>query len=153
MADLRSLAADAGLTDIETYRQSGNLVASIAGPATAAGVALRAAIAAAGALDPAIATRTASQMRAAVDRCPFEDHDAVHVSFLVDGARRAAPSIHPSDFEPEQWSVSGRQTYLLLPNGMGRSKLAAAFAGGRAGAESTVRNWRTVTALADLAAR
>lgn len=153
MAELRALAEDSGLRDVETYLQSGNLVATVRGSAATAGEALRSAIAGATGLDPAIATRTATQMRAVIDRCPFDQHDDVHVSFLVDGATRAAPTIHPSDFEPEQWSVSGRQTYLLLPNGMGRSKLAAALSKGRAGALATVRNWPTVIALADLAAR
>jgi len=152
MADLRAVAADVGLTDVETYLQSGNLVATVAGSAPAAGEALRAALADATGLDIALATRTATQLRDVIDRCPFEDVDDVHVSFLVDGARRTAPTIHPSDFDPEEWSVSGRQTYLLLPNGMGRSKLAAALARGRSGAESTVRNWRTVTKLAHLTA-
>lgn len=151
MADLRALARDVGLTDPETYLQSGNLVATITGSGREAAESLRAAIAGATKLDPAIATRRAHHLRAVVDRCPFEDTDDVHVSFLVDGATRAAPTIHPSDFEPEQWSVSGRQTYLLLPNGIGRSKLAAALTKGRSGAEATVRNWRTVTALADMA--
>jgi uncharacterized protein (DUF1697 family) len=152
MADLRALAESTGLTNVETYLQSGNLVATTRGSASAAGAALRAAVADATSLDPGIATRSASQMRAVVERCPFEQHADVHVAFLVDGATRIAPTVHPSDFEPEQWSVSGRQTYLLLPNGIGRSKLATALSKGRAGALATVRNWRTVTALARLAA-
>ena len=89
---------------------------------------------AAATLDPAIATRTASRMRAVVDRCPFEQHEDVHVSFLVDGATSVAPTVHPSDFEPERWSVSGRQTYLLLPERHRPSKLAVALSKGRAGA-------------------
>lgn len=151
MADLRAIALEQGMTDVETYLQSGNLVASVTGSPTDAAAALRQGIAAATSLDPGIATRTAAQLAAVVERCPFDDEDDVHVSFLLDGARRTAPTVHPSDFEPEQWAVSGRQTYLLLPGGIGRSKLAAALARGRGGAESTVRNWRTVTRLAELA--
>lgn len=148
MADLREIATDLGFGDVETYVQSGNLIATVEGPAGDAGERLRESIAASTEVAPAVATRTATQMRSIVDRCPFDDTDDVHVSFLVDGAPRMAPAVHPSDFEPEKWAVNGRQTYLLLPDGIGRSKLAAAFAKGRQGESSTVRNWRTVTALA-----
>ncbi|MFV0308955.1 MAG: DUF1697 domain-containing protein [Desertimonas sp.] len=148
MADLRAIATGLGFEDVETYVQSGNLIATVDGPVGDAGERLREAIAASTSVAPAIASRTAAQMRSVVERCPFDDTDNVHVSFLVDGAHRMAPTVHPSDFEPEKWAVGGRQTYLLLPDGIGRSKLAAAFANGRFGAASTVRNWRTVSTIA-----
>ena len=71
MADLRAIATEEGLRDVETYLQSGNLVATVQGSAVAAGAALRTAIATATGLDPAVATRTAAQMRDVVERCPF----------------------------------------------------------------------------------
>jgi uncharacterized protein (DUF1697 family) len=47
--------------------------------------------------------------------------------------------------------VVGREVYLHLPAGIGRSKLAADLAR-RGGPEGTTRNWRTVTTLVELAA-
>ena len=41
--------------------------------------------------------------------------------------------------------------YLCLPLGMGNSKLAS-YVARRIGASMTVRNWNTVTTLAELAA-
>ena len=52
---------------------------------------------------------------------------------------------------PEAATVVGREVYLLLPDGIGRSKLPGAVARRLGGASTTVRNWRTVTTLRDMA--
>ena len=54
-------------------------------------------------------------------------------------------------FAPEELTVAGREVYLYLPGGIGRSALAEALARPRS-TDATVRNWRTVTKLVDLAA-
>ena len=41
----------------------------------------------------------------------------------------------------------GREVHLLLPGGIGRSKLAAALTDRKLGAVATVRNWNTVKKL------
>lgn len=61
----------------------------------------------------------------------------------VGGANRLAP---------EQLVVGERELYLHLPDGMGRSRLAAELARRRGDVEITIRNWRTVTKLLELAA-
>ena len=47
-------------------------------------------------------------------------------------------------------TVVGREIYLHLPGGMGRSKLMAEL-GKRFKEPMTVRNWRTVTRLHEMA--
>ena len=44
--------------------------------------------------------------------------------------------------------LRGAEVYLMLPNGVGRSKLSNAWLDARLGVVSTMRNWRTVTKLA-----
>lgn len=51
----------------------------------------------------------------------------------------------------EQFHLTGRELYLHYPNGVGRSKLTTAYIDRRLGVTSTSRNWKTVTALANLA--
>jgi uncharacterized protein (DUF1697 family) len=152
MADLRSAAEGCGFTDVRTYVQSGNVVFGASGPAAKVAAALRAAVReVAPTVDPAVALRTEEQLRAVVDGCPFADPASVHVTFLVEGAR---PRPLPDDlgrFAPEEAVARGREVYLLLPNGIGRSKLAAALTRGGAGADGTTRNWRTVTTLLAMA--
>jgi len=150
MADLRRIAEGCGFDDVATYVQSGNVVFRASGSGPAVTRALRSAIAAETSLHPEVAVRTAAQLSNVVDGCPFDDTANVHVTFLVDGATAAKPAIDPDDFAPEQFEVRGKQVYLYLPNGIGRSKLAQALSRGAAKTAGTTRNWRTVTKLLDL---
>ena len=151
MADLRELAEGCGFEDVQTYLQSGNLVFRTTMSAEAATAALRDALRAASGRDVAVASRTAEQLTAVVERCPFTDTEKVHVTFVVDGADPTQPEVDPKAFLPERFEVHGREIYLLLPGGMGRSRLAQALTKGKRGASGTTRNWKTVTALAALA--
>jgi uncharacterized protein (DUF1697 family) len=152
MADLRAIAEGCGFADVRTYVQSGNLVFRTAGSASAAARALRAGVDAAVAhLDPGVAVRTVAEMQAVVDHCPFDDTAHVHVTFLVEGATPRPVAVDAERFAPEEFVARGRETYLYLPNGMGRSKLAAALGRGGASADGTTRNWRTVTTLLQMA--
>jgi uncharacterized protein (DUF1697 family) len=152
MAQLREVAEGCGFRDVRTYVQSGNVVFRTGGSASAAAKALRAAIAAAVAhLDPAVAVRTVAELQAVVDHCPFDDTAHVHVTFLVEGAKPRPVAIDAERYAPEEFVARGREIYLHLPNGMGRSKLALALGRGGAAADGTTRNWRTVTTLLQMA--
>lgn len=151
MADLRELVEGCGFDDVQTYLQSGNLVFRTTMSATKATTALQRALRAESGRDLAVATRTAAQMASVVERCPFPETEKVHVTFVVDGARPTPPDVDPAAFLPERFEARGREIYLHLPDGMGRSRLAQALAKGQRGASGTTRNWKTVTALAALA--
>ena len=73
------------------------------------------------------------------------------MTFLVEGAKGAAPKVDQEQFAPERYEVRGKEVYLYLPNGLGRSKLAAALTKGAAAADGTTRNWRTVNAVLAMA--
>ncbi len=91
----------------------------------------------AGATD--VAVRTARELAAVVAKNPYaQDADNVHVMFL---AAKTTASLTGAPNESHVFV--GRELYLHLPDGMGRSKLGASA--GKLG--GTVRNWRTVTAL------
>ena len=53
-------------------------------------------------------------------------------------------------YEPEEATAIGKELYVFLPNGVGRSKLAADL-GRQKAAVGTMRNWRTVTTLLAMA--
>lgn len=153
MADLRELAEGCGFDDVQTYLQSGNLVFRTTMSAGNATTALQRALRAETGRELAVATRTARQLADVVERCPFEDTEKVHVTFVVDGAHPTLPEVDPEAFAPERFEVHGREIYLHLPAGIGRSRLAQALTKGHRGASGTTRNWRTVTALAALSDR
>jgi uncharacterized protein (DUF1697 family) len=159
MADLRAVATACGYGGVRTYIQSGNLVLTADDPAPATGdVArtLRRAIAAATDVDPAVIVRTAAELVAVAAANPFlrrgEDPDKLHVVFLEGPAEGALDDVDLPAFAPEEAVATGREVYLFLPDGMGRSKLAVEIGRkGRPAKEGTARNWRTVTRLLAMA--
>ena len=147
MADLRRVATDLGYQDVSTYIQSGNLLLRASARPARVARDLAAGIAALGGVEPDVLVRTRTQLAALVTGNPFvergEDPARCHVLFTESGP----PT--PLDVQPpEEAMASGSDVYLFLPNGVGRSPLAKELTKARAG---TVRSWRTVTKLLDLA--
>ena len=153
MADLRRVVSEAGYHDVRTYVNSGNVLLT-AGSTDTEEVAstLRAACAAAFPVAPDVVVRTRDELRAVLGANPFLDRDDDpthhHVVFLPGREPARLPDVEVE--EPEALAAVGREVYLFLPHGAGRSRLAARMAG-RAGGGGTARNWRTVTTLARMA--
>jgi len=53
--------------------------------------------------------------------------------------------------EDEEFAVSGREVFLFLPNGYGRTKLSNNFFEKALNVPATTRNWNTVTTLLEMA--
>ncbi len=156
MAQLREIAASIGLADVQTYIQSGNLVASTDGDPSAVGPALGDAITSATGLTVPVIVRTASEWAQLVAANPFPGAadlgKHVHVICLPTAASESLRAFEASGFAPEEFAVVGSEIYLHLPDGMGRSKLAIAVHRLPEAAAGTARNWNTVQKLAALAA-
>jgi uncharacterized protein (DUF1697 family) len=156
MAQLRQVATECGFGAVRTYIQSGNLVFTSPDPAAEVAGRLEAAVAAAGGPAPRVALRTRDELAAVVAGNPYQelatDPKQLHVAFLVEGAEPVPlDGLELDRFAPEALTVAGREVYLYLPGGIGRSALAEALTRPRS-TDATVRNWRTVTTLVDLAA-
>ena len=63
----------------------------------------------------------------------------------------AIRSIDPDEYAPEEFAVGKRTIYLWLPKGSQGSKLVGALTEEKLGVTTTMRTWRTVTKLAELA--
>jgi uncharacterized protein (DUF1697 family) len=154
MVQLREIAAGAGFTEVRTYIQSGNLVASTVLESASAEKVLADAIAAATGLTVPVIVRTADQWSELIAANPFPDAmdrgRHVHVVFLPAPATEAVTSFDASSFAPEKVVVSGSEVALHLPDGMGRSKLVVAVNRIPDVAAGTARNWNTVVRLAAL---
>jgi uncharacterized protein (DUF1697 family) len=159
MAKLRALLESLGYSDVTTYIQSGNIVLDGKERTSAALVPkIEAAIAGNFGLTIDVVVRTARELTTAIESNPFlrrvSDRTKLHVAFLNKAPDRSrVDSLDPSRFIPDEFAVGAREVYLHCPDGLGRSKLAAALVAKLAPAPSTVRNWNTVTKLAELAAR
>jgi uncharacterized protein (DUF1697 family) len=154
MADLRAIAEDLGYGDVATYIQSGNLVLSTSDSATKVASDLAVAVAAGSSVAPAVLVRTRSQLAKVVRDSPFlargEDAAHLHVAFTDGPAAAGLEGIDLPAYAPEEAIAIGKELHLLLPNGMGRSRLAADLARQK-GPVATTRNWRTVTTLVTMA--
>ena len=156
MADLREIFVAAGADDVATFIQSGNVVFIHSARSEAALAAeLEKRIAKTVGFAVPVALRTAGQLARVIEDSPFPaaDADHLHVAFLSARPPANAPTIDARAFAPERCAAVGRELYLYLPDGVGRSKLAAAvLAKPKAiGASGTARNWRTVLKLSELA--
>jgi uncharacterized protein (DUF1697 family) len=154
MPELRAIVEELGHTDVETYLQSGNVVFAPK-PRSPKDLAasLGAAVAEATGHDVAVVTRTGAELRKVVASNPYpvDDPTRVVVAFLaaaVDLDDLALGDL--ATYRPDELTIVGREIYVSVPNGQGRSKLMKALTESRLPAALTVRNWRTVTALAEL---
>lgn len=155
MAALRDTCASVGCEDVVTYIQSGNVVLKSRLSAEKLRAALEAAIAGEFGFNPAVMIRTAKEITAVVERNPYAggDDKTLHVGFLQAAPDAATKKcLGAIDCAPEGLTVVGRDVYLHLPNGIGRSPLQAQMERCLRPTAITIRNWRTVTKLAELAA-
>lgn len=154
MAALRDTCAAVGCEDVVTYIQSGNVVLESKLTADKLRAALEEAIAKAFGFNPAVMIRTAKEISAVVDRNPFagSDDTSLHVGFLHAPPDAATEQcLGAINCPPETLTVVGRDIYLHLPNGVGRAALPVQMERCLRPTPITVRNWRTVTKLVELA--
>jgi uncharacterized protein (DUF1697 family) len=156
MADLRELVEDLGCADVRTYVQSGNVVLRSDLGAPKLAQAIEKAIERRLGHDITVVIRTERQLRDLVAANPFIRRKArektLYATFLAEKpARERVRKLGERDFAPEQWEIVGDDICLFFPNGYGRVKLNNAMFERQLGVPATTRNWRTVTALAELA--
>ncbi len=157
MPDLRALVEELGCTDVRTYVQSGNVVFRSHRGAAPLAKAIEQGIRSELGLDIAVVIRNGKQLERLVAGSPFDrlkpKKSSLYVTLLAKrpDAKRVR-KLREESFEPERFELAGEDVYLFFPNGYGRSKLSNALLERRLGVAATTRNWRTVTAVADLTA-
>jgi uncharacterized protein (DUF1697 family) len=155
MAPLRAALAAAGLVDVSSYLQSGNVIADHPDPVEFGRI-VRETIAAGFGLDIPVVVRSGTQLHDVLEWNPFPDAveaspKLVHVSFL---AEAPPPEVveRLTALEPgaDRWALRGSELTVAYASSshdspFGRS-VARVF-----GVGITARNWSTVRALAELA--
>jgi uncharacterized protein (DUF1697 family) len=159
MAELRRALGGLGLTGVETYLQSGNVVFDAEGDdAAKQAAAIHGSIEREFGHDVPVLVVTAAELMLVAAANPFvasgADEKALHVTFLfapadADGfAGRELPAQ-----TGEHAERAGPVIYLDLPHGYGRTKLNNAWFERALGTPATTRNWRTVLALVQMSGR
>jgi uncharacterized protein (DUF1697 family) len=166
MAELRRSLGRSGLTAVETYVQSGNVVfdATADDPAEQAS-AIHEVIARELGCDVSVLALTATELARVAVANPLAaegaDEKYLHATFLDRPVEEAAFGGLDLPAQPGEQArlagggaaLQGRVVYLHLPHGYGRSKLTNAYFERALGVSATTRNWRTVLALTRMSAR
>ena len=157
MADLVAVVEGLGHRDVATYLQSGNVVFTPGSRANPGSVAARIeeALATELALESAVVVRSASELASVLTANPFVGADpaTLHVTFLAGGVGAGGGEDGGSvdvEAKGDRATIVGLHVYLRCPTGYGRSPLTNGYWERRLGVPVTTRNWRTVTALAEL---
>jgi uncharacterized protein (DUF1697 family) len=154
MADLRSIVESLGHSDVETYLQSGNVVFTPRGKGDHA-LRLSKAIEQETGHEVAVLVRTGGELARVVEANPYTVSDPTKVVVAFLGEELELGQLGLGDlgpYLPDELTVHGRELYVSVPNGQGPSKLMEALVRKRLPTTVTVRNWRTVEALAKLTA-
>ncbi len=95
--------------------------------------------------------RTSAELDRVAGSHPFgADTSQTHVAFL---SREPddPKALDAHETAPDEFLLVGADVYLRYPNGVHGSRLTGALLERRLGVKATIRNWRTVTKLAELA--
>jgi len=154
MAELRARLEAAGYEDVRTYIASGNVL--LDGPRGRAllAKALERIVADAFGVTTTAILRRPRELAAMVDAHPFDsDTSETHVAFLSARPTDAGVArLEEAQGAVERAVVVGADVFLRLPRGVHSSGLSVARVESLLGVQATLRNWRTVAALAELAA-
>ena len=152
MKDLVGVLERLRCTQVCTYIQSGNAVfdAPDAGEVSASSIA--AALQADTGVDARVLVLTKAELNRAAERNPFaaEDDRTVHLFFLESTPPDPdLDAIRGLCKDSERWRLADAVFYLHAPEGIARSKLAAAVER-KLGVAATARNGRTVRKVLEM---
>jgi uncharacterized protein (DUF1697 family) len=159
MAELRECLEGAGLSAVETYLQSGNVVFESGQRRTdPLAEQMSAAIADSFGFGVPVLVRTARDLKRVADTNPFVarqklDPSQQYVTFLekMPTARALRELVVPARAS-EQFLPGKQELFVFCPNGYGRAVLNNGFFEQRLKTVASTRNWKTVCALAQMSA-
>jgi uncharacterized protein (DUF1697 family) len=157
MTALTALLEGLGYEDVVTYIQSGNVVFTSAAKEAKVASDIAGAVEKKFKFRVPVIVRTRAQLQKVVAGNPYleagADPSKLHVTFLAAKPTAAAiKQLDPDRCPPDELTVRGREIYMLLPNGMGRTKLTIDYFEKRLGTQASARNWNTVNKLLGLMA-
>ncbi|WP_330372803.1 DUF1697 domain-containing protein [Lacrimispora celerecrescens] len=161
MAELRQLLEEAGLTRVETYIQSGNVIFEAEDGEEKLKEKIENKIREKFGLSVSVILRTSGQLEQIIRNCPYTERERMEAealnsegeSFYVCLFHQApleteAERLKPFAGEFDDYRIQGRDIYLLLRHSIRNSKLAAKLS--LIGGPATVRNWKTMEKLYSL---
>ncbi|MBK0403473.1 DUF1697 domain-containing protein [Adhaeribacter sp. BT258] len=155
MPELKTMFKTLGFTNVRTYIQSGNVVFE---SATAADLEskISAKIQEVFGFEVPVICRTAAEMEQVIARNPYAEMvgfepEKLYVTFLQETpSEEKLEALKAFSFEPEMYSVSGKEIFVYCFNGYGNTKLENAFFEKKLKVAASTRNWRTINKLIEM---
>ena len=158
MERFRGSFAAMGFRDVRTYVQSGNVVfETAADTCDALTRKIEEGIRRDFGFSVVVILRTAKELKKIVKTNPFLSEEGIeqaklHVTFLARPPINAAlKNLEALPTSPDRFRLMGREIYLYCPDGYGRTKLSNNAFEKRLSVAATTRNWKTTTALCEMA--
>lgn len=161
MAELRNVLSSAGMEQVQTYIQSGNILFVSDLSEVQLQQQIEQKIEASFNIASSIILRTAEELKRLKENCPFSEEqvsaaqasstgECLYVSMM-----REVPSelqlekLSGLELSHDRYERIGRDIYLLFHDSIRNSKLATKV--DKLGVPSTVRNWKTISKLVSMA--
>jgi len=156
MKQLIEMFSEAKCVNVRTYIQSGNVIFTASPKVVKAlPVLVGKKIEERFGFSAPVVLRSREELAATVRNNPYLKkglpETTLHVYFLADMPSAAAvKGLDPQRSAPDAFHVLGREIYLHLPNGMGRTKLTNGYFDLKLSTIATARNWATVLKLLEM---
>lgn len=158
MKDLKVLFEKMGLSKVETYIQSGNIVFELVHKLSTANleVKIEQAITETFGFDVPVIVRTADEWAEVILNNPFwkekdVDIDRLHLTCLKEvPSQEFLEKIKLFQFLPDRFEIIGKDVFIFCAAGYGTSKLTNPFFESKLKVQATTRNWKTVMKLHEL---
>ncbi len=161
MADLKRMFERIGLFEVQTYIQSGNVLFRSEEEEESLRSKIEQEILIVFQISVTVVLRTFEELEKIILNCPFTDEEvaeadtssqaeSLYVSLMthvLPQEKREYLSIYENEFE--KYRIIGREIFLLFHQGIRNSKLANSLQ--KLGVPATVRNWKTIGKLVELA--
>jgi uncharacterized protein (DUF1697 family) len=154
MQDLRDILVSVQCENVQTYIQSGNAVFSTSATAASLSRSISAAVEKGFGFAPQVLLLTEDRFREIAASNPFPEGEgmpkSLHVAFLTETPSKPdLDKLEELRAGSERFAFQDGAFFLLAPDGIGRSRLAAKI-DRCLGVATTGRNWRTVSKLLDM---
>ncbi len=161
MAELKHTFEAMGMSRIQTYIQSGNVLFESNEEEEPLRKRIEHELEAAFGFSATVVLRTAEEFKMVVANCPFSEEEvseadassegeSLYVSFLLEEpSREGIERLRAFKNEGDEYRAEGREVFLLFRHSIRKSKLANNLH--KLGVSSTVRNWKTINKLVALA--
>ena len=151
---LRKLYGGLGLSCVQTYIQSGNVLFDCEENTVKLSEKIKEGIRKSFGFEVEVILRTKQEWQKIQGNTLFQNKDStqIYVVFLArkPEMKRDLNKANKVKDAQEEFVILGREVYLFLPNGMGRTKLSNTFWENMLNVPATTRNWNTVRKLGEL---